>query len=256
MQRRDRRPGGGERRFERPRDPERRFPDRPPRTDRPQRDMDRPAGGFGGPQRYGQQRPSYAPRPSEDAGMSIRLDPRRVGILKRVAAEEGVRPGELAVRWLEERLDAVRVGTPMAAPAAASDAALAELASRLYELSRRVDRLAAAPPTSPAPAASAATMAAAPGISKNLRRTRGSKTDSKTDTTARVPLHEEIIAVIGERGPQTASELASAITARGQYQPPRSGKAIDAAMVNGRVSNPTYRGRFVRSGRRIGLAEG
>lgn len=187
--------------------------------------------------------------------MSIRLDPRRVGILKRVAAEEGVRPGELAVRWLEERLDAVRVGTPMAAPAAASDAALAELASRLDELSRRVDRLAAAPPTSPAPAANAATMASAPGISRR-RRTRGSKTNAKTDATARVPLHEEIIAVISERGPQTASELAGAITARGQYQPPRSGKAIDAAMVNGRVSNPTYRGRFVRSGRRIGLAEG
>jgi hypothetical protein len=251
MQRRDRRPGGGERRFERPRDPERRFPDRPPRTDRPQRDMDRPPGGFGGSQRYGQQRPSYPPRPSEDAGMSIRLDPRRVGILKRVAAEEGVRPGELAVRWLEERLDAVRVGTPMAAPAAASDAALAELASRLDELSRRVDRLAAAPPTSPAPEANAATMASAPGISRRRRTKR-----PKTHTTARVPLHEEIIAVISERGPQTASELASAITARGQYQPPRSGKAIDAEMVNGRVSNPTYRGRFVRSGRRIGLAEG
>jgi hypothetical protein len=250
MQRRDRRPGGGERRFERPRDPERRFPDRPPRSDRPQRDVDRPPGGFGGQQRYGQQRPSYPPRPSEDAGMSIRLDPRRVGILKRLAAEEGVRPGELAVRWLEERLDAVRLGTPMAAPAAASDAALAELASRLDELSRRVDRMASVAPPSPAPVASAAAMPSPPGISKP-RRSKG----SKTDTTARSPLHEEIIAVIRERGPQTASELASAIAERGRYQPPRSGKPIDAAMINGRVSNPTYRGRFARSGRRIGLAE-
>ncbi|MDQ2941719.1 MAG: hypothetical protein M3R05_05965 [Chloroflexota bacterium] len=182
--------------------------------------------------------------------MSIRLDPRRVGILKRLAAEEGVRPGELAVRWLEERLDAVRVGTPMTAPAAGSGAALAELGSRLDELSRRVDRLAAAAPPSPAPAASAAAPPSAPGISKP-RRTRS----SKTVTTARVPLHEEIVAVISERGSQTASELAGAIAERGRYQPPRSGKPIDAAMINGRVSNPTYRGRFTRSGRRIGLAE-
>lgn len=61
--------------------------------------------------------------------------------------------------------------------------------------------------------------------------------------------------MLAERGPQTAAELASAIVERGRYQPPRSGKAIDAAMVNGRVSNPTYRGRFTRSGGRIGLAE-
>ncbi|MDQ2934755.1 MAG: hypothetical protein M3R49_07190 [Chloroflexota bacterium] len=182
--------------------------------------------------------------------MSIRLDPRRVGILKRVAAEEGVRPGELAVRWLEERLDAVRVGTPMAAPTAASDTALSELASRLDELSRRVDSLAAVAPAPPAPAATAAAMPSRPSTSKARRTGR-----SKTDTTARIPLHEEIIAVISDRGPQTASELAGAIAERGRYQPPRSGKPIDAAMINGRISNPTYRGRFTRSGRRIGLAE-
>jgi hypothetical protein len=256
MQRRDRRPGGGERRFDRPRDPDRRFPDRPPRTDRPPRDADRAPGSFGPPPRYGQQRPSYPPRPSEDAGMSIRLDPRRVGILKRLAAEEGVRPGELAVRWLEERLDAVRVGAPSSAPAAASNAALAELSSRLDELSRRVDRLAAAaaaPAAASAPSPPAPTAAASPRPGRpKPKRTRGAKTAGG----ARPPLHEEIRAVLSERGPQTASELASAIVERGRYQPPRSGKAIDAAMINGRVSNPTYRGRFTRSGGRIGLAEG
>ena len=183
--------------------------------------------------------------------MSIRLDPRRVGILKRLAAEEGVRPGELAVRWLEERLDAVRVGEPSAGPAAASSSALAEISARLDELSRRVDglaaRLAAAPQASPTRAAASR---AARGPTTKRRRASGKAAAS------RAPLHAEIMAVLTERGPQTAAELASAIVERGRYQPPRSGKAIDAAMVNGRVSNPTYRGRFTRSGGRIGLAEG
>jgi hypothetical protein len=72
----------------------------------------------------------------------------------------------------------------------------------------------------------------------------------------RIPLHEEIIAVITEGGPQTAAELATAITARGIFQPPRSGKPLDAATVNSRVSNPVYRARFVRDGHKIALADG
>jgi hypothetical protein len=183
--------------------------------------------------------------------MSIRLDPRRVGILKRLAAEEGVRPGELAVRWLEERLDAVRVGEPSPGPAAASSSALAEISARLDELSRRVDGLAARPATAPqASSTPAATPRAPQGPTRKRRRASGKAGEP------RAPLHAEILAVLAERGPQTAAELASAIVERGRYQPPRSGKAIDAAMVNGRVSNPTYRGRFTRSGGRIGLAEG
>lgn len=181
--------------------------------------------------------------------MSIRLDPRRVGILKRLAAEEGVRPGELAVRWLEERLDSVRVGAPSPGPAAPPNAALAELIARVDELSLRVDRLAAVP-AAPSPAATATAPSPRPGARKARRTKRPRSADP------RAPLHAEIIAVLGERGPQTAAELASAIVERGRYQPPRSGKPIDAAMVNGRVSNPTYRGRFTRSGGRIGLAEG
>jgi hypothetical protein len=181
--------------------------------------------------------------------MSIRLDPRRVGILKRLAAEEGVRPGELAVRWLEERLDSVRVGVPSPGPAAPSNAALDELIARMDELSLRVDRLAAAPA-----APSAALTATAPSPRPGARKAR--RTKRTRSAGPRTPLHAEIIAVLGERGPQTAAELASAIVERGRYQPPRSGKPIDAAMVNGRVSNPTYRGRFTRSGGRIGLADG
>jgi hypothetical protein len=69
-----------------------------------------------------------------------------------------------------------------------------------------------------------------------------------------VALHDEISAVIAERGPQTAAELASAILERGNYKPPRSAKPLDAAAVNARVSNPTYRARFLRRARKIGLA--
>ncbi len=64
-----------------------------------------------------------------------------------------------------------------------------------------------------------------------------------------------MIAVIGERGPLSAADLAQAISERGRYVPPRSGKPLDAAMISQRVSNPTYRARFRRSEGRIGLAE-
>ncbi|HEY8921883.1 MAG TPA: hypothetical protein VIN32_04550, partial [Candidatus Limnocylindria bacterium] len=90
---------------------------------------------------------------------------------------------------------------------------------------------------------------------------RGPGRPRKTAAVARVrksgpkvALHDEITAVIRELGPQTAAELASAIAARGRYQAPRSAKPLDAATVNARVSNPTYRGRFKRREHRIGLA--
>ena len=71
----------------------------------------------------------------------------------------------------------------------------------------------------------------------------------------RVALHDEMIEVLRERGPMTAAELAGAVAERGRYRPPRSNKPLDAAMVSQRVSNPTYRSRFVRNQGRIGLAE-
>jgi hypothetical protein len=69
-----------------------------------------------------------------------------------------------------------------------------------------------------------------------------------------VPLHEEIAAVLAERGPLSAGELAAAVTARGIYAPPRSGKPLDATAVSVRVSNPRYRSRFTRGEGKIGLA--
>ena len=69
-----------------------------------------------------------------------------------------------------------------------------------------------------------------------------------------VPLHEEIAAVLGERGPMTAADLATAVTERGIYAPPRSSKPLDATAVSVRVSNPRYRSRFTRAEGKIGLA--
>jgi hypothetical protein len=210
----------------------------------------------------------------DDGGMSIRLDPRRLGALKLLAAEAGVRPGELVTRWVEERLDAARAGG--AAPSPVAPDALAALASRVDELYRRLDQVASAPTqpsaaeSAPGVVASAATVAPAkrgrgrprkvvveadqPAVAARPKRSaRRSTARRKAAGKPKVALHDEIASVIAERGPQTAGELASAIAERGIYHAPRSAKPLDAAAVNARVSNPTYRGRFVRNEHRIGL---
>ena len=186
--------------------------------------------------------------------MSIRLDPRRVSALKHLAGEAGVRPGDLVRQWVEERIDGARGGAPGAAPVPEG------LQSRVDELASRVAALesaagiAAAPPEpgrreeQPEPEPRTPVPATEP---KRARRNAVSAAPSGE----RVALHDEMIAVLRERGPMTAAELAAAVTERGRYAPPRSGKAIDAAMVSQRVSNPTYRSRFVRNEGRIGLAE-
>jgi hypothetical protein len=204
----------------------------------------------------------------DEGGMSIRLDPRRLGALKLLAAEAGVRPGELVTRWVEERLDAARSGGVTPAPVDAD--AVASLAARVDELFRRLDQMAAAPttvaevePVTPPArrgpgrprkvAVEGADETAAPAR-RPRSAARKSTSARKSTARAKVALHDEIAAVISELGPQTAAELASAIAARGRYRAPRSAKPLDAATVNARVSNPTYRGRFVRREHRIGLA--
>ena len=185
--------------------------------------------------------------------MSIRLDPRRVSTLKQLAAEAGVRPGDLVRQWVEERLDAARGGAPVTASP--------DLVAQLKELADRVAALEAAKPgsasTSPAqdgerPAG--AESEAAPAAAETPKRARRNAV-SAAPASERVALHDEMIEVLRERGPMTAAELAGAIAERGRYAPPRSGKPLDAAMVSQRVSNPTYRPRFVRSDGRISLAE-
>ncbi len=215
-------------------------------------------------------RAPYVPRSQDEGGMAIKVDPRRLGLLKELAAAADLRPGQLVQRWVEERLDAERAGQPLAQPEGATrfaelEATVASLVAQVADLAARTsqttetssDRPAGEPllesraPTEPAPAP-------AP-----RRRGRPRKADAAATTPAatspaapdgRVALHDEIIAVIGEKGPSTAAEIADSIRDRGRYHAPRSSRPLDAAMVNGRVSNPAYRARFVRSGRRIGLA--
>ncbi len=206
--------------------------------------------------------------------MSIRLDPRRLSALKLLAAEAGVRPGELVTGWVEERLDAARPGSRP--PTQAAPDGIASLVARLDELSRRVDALTATPTaTSGVDAAAAEPVAetvipvkrgpgrprkTAAAIEAAIRTVKlpkraARKATGKASGRSKTPLHAEIAAVIAERGPQTAAELSAAIVERGKYAPPRSAKPLDAASVNARVSNPKYRPLFVRREGRIGLAE-
>ena len=184
--------------------------------------------------------------------MSIRLDPRRVNALKHLAGEAGVRPGDLVRQWVEERIDASRPGAEATPPAQGGESLL----GRLEALTARV----AALETMEAPAAPRverpAPEAAAVPTTADEPKPRGSrKKVSEAPSGERVALHDEMIAIIRERGPMRAGDLAAAIVERGRYHVPRSGKPLDAKTVSQRVSNPTYRSRFVRSEGRIGLAE-
>jgi hypothetical protein len=187
--------------------------------------------------------------------MSIRLDPRRVGVLKQLAADANTRPGDLVRIWVEERLDAEKRG-------GTSPVVGLDVVARLTELSDRIAALESSaggqtPQETPTEAASAAAEGTAEqSPNGDAPKRRGRNKVAAAPSGERVALHDEIIAVLTERGPLPAAEIATAIVERGRYQPPRSGKALDAATVNARVSNPTYRGRFTRSGGRIGLVEG
>ena len=197
--------------------------------------------------------------------MSLRLDPRHLGTLRALASEAGVRPGELVTLWVTERLDAERRGAPSPVDIGP---VLESLNDRIEALTRRVDGLASRDATPAATGATNATAATAdpvmaqpavprrrgrppksassPAVTGNAKRARGKNPS--------VPLHEEIAAVLAERGPLSAGELAAAVTARGIYAPPRSGKPLDATAVSVRVSNPRYRSRFTRGEGKIGLA--
>ena len=207
--------------------------------------------------------------------MNIRLDPRHLGTLRALASEAGVRPGELVTLWVTERLDAERSGAP--SPGAIGPV-LESLNDRIEALSRRVDALARDPvPSSvehvppandgqdangkkkkkrgrPAKATAADTSDSADPTPAKRHRATGSKAKKARGKNPAVPLHEEIAAVLAERGPMNAAELAEAVTERGIYAPPRSSKALDATAVSVRVSNPRYRSRFTRSEGKIGLA--
>lgn len=195
--------------------------------------------------------------------MSIRLDPRRVGALKQLAAEADMRPGDLVRQWVEERIDAARGGARPAAPATDRVLGLiAAIEARLAAL-EAASGMTAPQPAEQAPKASSAVPEArpeAPATESSSPVPKAEKPPKRKRVSAapsseKVALHDEMIAVLRERGPLPASDLASAVAERGRYAPPRSKKPLDAAMVSQRVSNPTYRKLFTRAEGRIGLAE-
>jgi hypothetical protein len=192
--------------------------------------------------------------------MSIRLDPRRLGTLKQLSAEANMRPGDLVRQWVEERIDAARGGARPAPPG--SDRVLgliAAIEARLAALEAAADMPAAPPTSEPVRQTDIAHDAASPAPAQPEPAPETKRTKRKRATAApsgeHVALHDEMIAVLRERGPLSAADLASAVVERGRYAPPRSKKPLDAAMVSQRVSNPTYRPLFTRAEGRIGLAE-
>jgi len=194
--------------------------------------------------------------------MSIRLDPRRVNALKHLAGEAGVRPGDLVRQWVEERIDGARRGTaaaPSAAPSQDVLARLEELAARVAALESTSRSDAPQPATANDPDGPTEQAAEAERVTEPAQTADAHPGAAKRVSAApkgeRVALHDEMIAAIREHGPMSAADLAKAVVDRGRYAVPRSGKPIDAKTVSQRVSNPTYRSRFVRREGRIGLAE-
>jgi hypothetical protein len=79
------------------------------------------------------------------------------------------------------------------------------------------------------------------------RRRKATSQRPKGKTKGSPALHDEIEAVLREAGhPLPANVIADRIRARGNYTPPRSLKPLSGSNVNSRVTNATYRGRFVR----------
>ncbi|MDQ3149153.1 MAG: hypothetical protein M3Q38_04420 [Chloroflexota bacterium] len=192
--------------------------------------------------------------------MSIRLDPRRVNALKHLAGEAGVRPGDLVRQWVEERVDASRGGAETTAAEPRGESLLNRLEALVARVSALEDTAAvrqATPEPEREPEPVDAAEAAETGGDAEAAETSAEPTNqvSATPSGDRVALHDEMIAVIRERGPLPAGELAVAIIERGRYAAPRSGKALDAKTVSQRVSNPTYRARFVRRDGKIALAD-
>jgi hypothetical protein len=191
--------------------------------------------------------------------MSIRLDPRRLGTLKQLAAEAGVRPGDLVREWVEERIDASRGGAAAAAPG--TDRLLGLIAAIEARVAA-LESTSTGPATAPsvAPSRDPGAVTAPEPESGSEPATKASKPAKRKRVSARpssgkVALHDEMIAVLRERGPLSAADLAAGVVERGRYAPPRTSKPLDAAMVSQRVSNPTYRKLFTRAEGRIGLAE-
>jgi hypothetical protein len=235
---------GGRRDFGGPRrGPGREYPDRSdagmgardfPR-ERPYR-SDRPYGG----DRGGAARTGGRPGPrsgSDEGGMAIRLDPRRLSLLKELAGEQGMRPGELVTEWVQQRLDAERTGGASGGQTAGSTradvaqgSALAALSARVDDLSQRLNELmaggarpgsvvtpkqAATPKadSTPPPASAAADVVAEPPRTKRPRKAgAGAPSDLAAAAAVSAPAPSEAREPLPRRRRAAATRVATVPT--------------------------------------------
>ena len=122
--------------------------------------------------------------------MSIRLDPRRVGTLKQLAAEADMRPGDLVRQWVEERIDAARGGARPAAPGTDRVLGLiAAIEARLAALEASAG-MTAPQPAEPAPEAPRAAPEPRPeAAATEPPAPRAERPRSPRSASARAPLH-------------------------------------------------------------------
>lgn len=155
----------------------------------------------------------------------------RIDLPKLLAAEEALDAAARALRTLRESLatepEAARSTTASTSPTAGGRPQIKGLrAARRRSANRPTRRLKPAP------------------VGKPQRAPR-----------AGPRLHEEIISILEEHGgPMSARDIAEQVRSRGRYRPPRRSTPVDSGQISARVSNPTYRDRFVRREGGIWLA--
>jgi hypothetical protein len=189
--------------------------------------------------------PAVASLPPKDRHtLYLRLAARKFAALEAAARREGLRPWQLAQRWIEAGLAASMDGAPPTGD-------VHELARRLDEVERRLATLeAASPPGSPRlrrPARAA--------TAKKAGR-RPAKLTAADGRQRPGTLTSEIEAVLAEAGggPLDYGTIAATIKRRGVFRPPRSGHSVTRQQIAARVSHRFYRDRFVRADGKVSLA--
>lgn len=165
---------------------------------------------------------------STHQSISITLGPRYYREMQRLAAEIGVEADQLAMVWISDQIN---------------------LKSALASLAR-----SDLPFDGPSPAKRAKSAKTKNRASRHGRHDEG-QSGGPVRPTQRLGLHDEIVSVLRQREqPMTAAEIAEAIRLRGLYRPPRSADPISGAIVSRRISNPSYRSLFSRTGRKVTLS--
>ena len=182
---------------------------------------------------------SFGPARSSDGGagsrITLALSDRQASDLRRLARDKGIGEADLALYLVKSGLDLLTWGEAVQPAEVLIPETLAHLRAAIEDLTQRFDTLETLPSRS--------------------GRGRGSGGRRARSDQPRGRLHEEIIAVLRDADQSmTAADIADAVRQRGRYQP-RSSKAITAASISSRVSNPHYRDLFERANRKIGLAD-